>query len=115
MNPHVFVAILDHRARTLRIFDGDSGEVILVIPDKEDRTKSGLFLFRIVQPNLSRRFRVETTKSTLKTTLILCYLLSRRIYPINELSSVDGNAVRLKGWKDPNVKSLLGWGAVATR
>ena len=48
MDPHVFAALLDHRARALGIGDVDIGEVILVIPDKEDRTESRLFLLAIV-------------------------------------------------------------------
>ena len=48
MDPHVFAAILDHSARALRILDVDPGEVILVIPDKEDRTEGRLFLLGIV-------------------------------------------------------------------
>src|SRR6185503_4879248 len=107
MNPHVFAAILDHRARALRITDVDLGEVILVIPHEEYRTEGGLFLLGIVEPNLSRGFGVKAAKSALKITLILCYLLRRRIDCINELSSVHGNVVCLKGGEKPNVKSLV--------
>ena len=48
MNPDIFAALLDHRARALRIVDVDMGEVLFVIPDEEDRTKGGFFLLAIV-------------------------------------------------------------------
>ena len=107
MDPHVLATILDHSARSFCIVDVDAGEVFLVIPDKEDRTQGWFIILFIVKPDLSRRFRVEATKSLLKITIILDYLLSLRIKRINELSSVDGNTVPLKGRQEPNVKSLI--------
>ena len=53
MDPDIFAAVLDHRARDLRIVDVDTGEVVLVIPDKEDRTEGGFFLLAIVQRGMS--------------------------------------------------------------
>jgi hypothetical protein len=107
MNPHVLVAILDHSARSLCIVDVDAGEVFLVIPDEEDRSQGGFILLFIVEPDLSRRFRVEATKSVLKITIIFDYLLSLRIKRINELSTVYGDTVPLKGGEKPNVECLI--------
>src|SRR5688572_32683593 len=98
MGPNIIVTILDYRARTLRIVYEDSREILFVIPDKEDRTESGLILLAIVEPDFPRGRSLEPSKGPLKITFVLRYLSSRGINRVHEFSAVDSNFVRLKRW-----------------